>query len=92
MKLVWTTDAWATVNEAGMGEGPNLWHWKDDVGGGFDRWEIQLDLPGPAERFEYAVLFRHGPAAPAKAYDFWDSNGGMNHVVVNGAYVLPFTP
>jgi len=48
-----------------------------------------LDLPGPADRFEYAVLYRHGVVTPARTYDFWDNNGGLNHLFVKGGYVLP---
>lgn len=95
VRMVWTTDRWKTVNELGLAADaalPNGWRWKEDAGNGFERWEIQLDLPGAADRFEYAVMYRHGVVSPARTYDFWDNNGGLNHVVVKGAYSLPFAP
>lgn len=89
IRMVWTTDAWATVNEARIGEGTMTWHWRDDIAPAFERWELLLDVPGPADRFEYAVVYRHGVVGAAKHYDFWDNNGGLNHVTVKGAYLLP---
>ena len=89
VRMVWTTDAWATVNEFKAGDGDNLWKYKEDAGGGFERWEINLSIAGPVSRFEYAVLYRHGVVGAAQHYDFWDSNGGLNHVYVKGAYPMP---
>lgn len=83
IRLVCTTDRWAHRNGYGMGEPgqPNSWHWVESLYGGYERWEMNLDLPATSDQFEYAVVYRHGVVNGARAYEFWDNNGGVNHVV-----------
>lgn len=93
VRMTWTTDDWQTANDFVMGpDATNAWHWKEDAGNGFERWEIVLDIAGPATRFEYAVQYNHGVNGSATLYEFWDNNGGKNHVVIKGAYTKPVAP
>ncbi len=82
IELFGTTDGWATMYRLGMGQAGdrNLWYWTENVYGG-ELWEIDLDLPGPVDQFEYAVVYRHGVINGAQVYEFWDNNGGGNYVV-----------
>ena len=91
VRMVWTTDNWKTAHEFDPGDADktNAWHWLDSQGPQFERWEIKLDVPGPVERFEYALLYRHGTVNGAKTYDFWDNDGGMNYLVTKGTYFIP---
>ena len=85
LELVATRDNWQTTLRFGIGKGgePNKWYWVEDfANGGRERWQIDLDLPGgTAERFEYAVGYKHGVVNNAKRYEFWDNNGGGNYRV-----------
>lgn len=83
LRLVWTTDNWATVNESKIGgiDQPNAWYWVEDVWTGSERWEIDVDVPGPVDEFQYAIVYKHGVVNSARTYDFWDNNGGGNYVV-----------
>jgi hypothetical protein len=83
LRLVWTTDGWASTNESRMGsvDRPNEWYWMEDLWSGQERWEIDVDLPGPVDAFEYAIVYRHGVVNDAKPYAFWDNNGGGNYRV-----------
>lgn len=81
IELVYSTDGWKTLSTAGMGEGPNRWRYVRDLYAGFDLWQIDLDVAADTERFEYAIVYRHGVTNDAKTYEFWDNNGGYNYVV-----------
>lgn len=83
VRIVWTTDGWATVNELGMGVPgtTNALYWVEDLWHGYERWAVDLDIEGPASRFEYAAVYRHGVVNGARSYEFWDNNGGRNHIV-----------
>lgn len=82
LELVATTDGWQTVHRFGIGDGKNAWHWTEDFQyAGSERWQIDVDVPGAADRFEYAVVYRHGVVNGAKSYEFWENNGGGNFVV-----------
>lgn len=80
--IVWTTDDWATVNWFETGSGQNEWHWVEDQGGDYERWAINVDIPGDFQSFQYAVVYRHGIVNGAAVYEFWDNNGGSNWVVL----------
>ena len=79
IRMVATTDEWAEVLEFGMGlpGETNVWYWTQDVYGG-ELWEIDLDLPGDFDAFEYAVQYQHGVVNDATVYGFWANNGGQN--------------
>lgn len=80
--MVWTTDDWATVSWSNMGSGQNQWHWAADYGNDYERWEIDMNIPGDFQHFKYAIVYKHGIVNGATVYEFWDSNGGSNWVVV----------
>lgn len=83
VRLVWTTDDWATVHESAIGSmgEMNAWYWVEDAWSGSERWRIDLDIPGSFERFQYAIVYRHGANAGGRTYDFWDNGYGSNYVV-----------
>ncbi len=82
VRLVFTLDDWKTTQEVGIGEGPNHTHWIEDVWQGHERWGIDVDLPAAnVQRFQYALVYRHGVVGGATRYEFWENNGGGNHVV-----------
>jgi len=83
LRLVWTTDGWQTTHESLMGSenNANEWYWMEDLWTGQERWEIDVDIPGPVDTFEYAIVYKHGVVNNAKSYDFWDNNGGGNYHV-----------
>ncbi len=86
VRLVYTTDNWATTHEAKIGNGNNEWHWvSDEIWLGHERWEINLDIPGSVDEFQYALVYKHGVVRTARNYDFWDNNGGHNYVVRRGS-------
>jgi len=85
IELVGTTDGWQTVQHFGMGAAgdKNRTYWKEDLSyGNRERWQIDLDLPGAATRFEYAVMYRHGVVNGARTSEFWDNNYGQNYAIV----------
>lgn len=82
--IVWTTDGWATTNLFGMGEGElNAWYYVEalDSTSDYERWRIDLDVPGAADHFEYAIVYRHGLGDGAREYEFWDNNYYRNYRV-----------
>jgi hypothetical protein len=82
--LIGTTDGWNTVIEMGMGQPGqvNRWTWTEDFPwSGYERWQIDVDLPCTTDRFEFAVAYRHGVKNGAKTYEFWDNNFGQNYIV-----------
>ena len=84
IELVASTDGWQTVQRFEMGAAgdKNKWYWVEDFPyGGRERWHIDLDLPGPADHFQYAVAYRHGVVNGATTYTFWDNNGGANYEI-----------
>jgi hypothetical protein len=80
IRLVWTTDRWKTVHEWGIAPGANGWHWTSDSGDSWEVWGLDLDIPGPVDRFEYAIVYRHGVGG-VHVYEFWDNNAGNNYAV-----------
>ena len=91
LKLVWTTDHWATVNNYGIGAATevNSWHWVQDLWSGYEEWELKLGIPGTFDKFEYAIVYSHGVVNKAVKYDFWDNNGGGNYVVTKVKPAVP---
>lgn len=83
LELVASRDGWQTVLRFGLGAAgdKNVLYWAEDIGSARERWQIDLDLPGATEQFEYAVRYRHGVVNNAVPYDFWDNNGERNYVV-----------
>jgi hypothetical protein len=79
--LVGSKDGWNTVIELGIGNpgDKNKWYWVEDLYGGRERWQIDLDLPGAADNFDVAVAYRHGVVNGAVTYTFWDNNWGANY-------------
>jgi len=80
--IVATKDGWNTVIELGLGAPgeTNRWYFVEEFpwSQGRERWQIDLDLPGAADAFEYAVVYRHGVVNGARVYEFWDNNFGSN--------------
>jgi hypothetical protein len=75
IKLVGTTDGWATQFELPL-------TWSEDLQFGTrERWTVDIDRPGATGAFEYAVVYRHGIVNGAREYDFWDNNFGQNYRV-----------
>jgi hypothetical protein len=82
IRLVYTTDDWATTHELTIGAAElNAWHWQGDTYGSRERWELELELPGSFDHIEYAIVYRHGVVAGADAYEYWDNNYGQNYRV-----------
>src|SRR5690606_28511933 len=82
IRLVYTTDGWATVQELTIGPGPlNAWQWVGDTYGNRDRWQLELELPGSFDHIEYAIVYRHGVVGGADTYEYWDNNYGQNYRV-----------
>lgn len=85
IEIVATKDGWNSVIELGTGAAgeTNRWYWAEDFEWqpGRERWQIDLDLPGGTDRFEYAIVYRHGVVNDARVYEFWDNNWGANYVV-----------
>lgn len=71
VELVASKDGWQTVLHLPLS-------WVEDLSAARERWQIDLDLPGAADHFEYAVVYRHGVVNQAKTYEFWDNNGSAN--------------
>ena len=62
LKLIYSTDNWVTSRELPMGAAgsPNLLYWKNDIDQDFERWQVDLDLPGSFTGFEFRLVYRHG--------------------------------
>lgn len=84
VQMVYALDGWQDPAPVlGMGEPSekNTWHWVGDLWNGYERWEIDLDLPGDFSTFEYAIAFRHGVKGEARPYSYWANGGGKNYIV-----------
>jgi hypothetical protein len=55
------------------------WYWVADQFGGYERWQIDLEIPGSFQRFQYAVCYTHGIVNGAHPYEFWDNARGHNY-------------
>ncbi|MEX1369093.1 MAG: hypothetical protein AB1Z98_38555 [Nannocystaceae bacterium] len=82
LRLVYTTDDWATTQEIVIGDSElNAWHWVHDEYGNRERWELELELLGDYDHIEYAIVYRHGVVNGADTYEYWDNNYGNNYRV-----------
>lgn len=81
VSMVYTTDNWQTTHWLDMGAGQNQWHWVEDYGADYERWQVDVNLPGSFQQLQYAVVYRHGVQNGATTYEFWDNNAGQNFVV-----------
>jgi hypothetical protein len=85
LELVATKDHWQTVLRFGMGASTekNKLYWVEDFpyAPGRERWQIDLEIPGGSDHFEYAIVYRHGVVNGARTYEFWDNNFGANYRV-----------
>ena len=85
--VVYTTDGWQTSQWLDAGAGENQWHWVEDYGADYERWQVDVNLPGSFTAFQYAIVYRHGVVNGASTYEFWDNNLGQNYTVA-----LPSSP
>lgn len=86
IEMVYATDGWQNPAPAfGMaGDDPNeknKWRWVGDMWNGYERWEIDIDLPGDFTTFEYAIVYKHGVKGQARPYEYWANGGGRNYIV-----------
>lgn len=84
LQMVYALDGWQDPAPVfGMGEPneKNTWHWVGDLWNGYERWEIDVDLPGNYSTFEYAIAYRHGVKGQARPYAYWANGGGRNYIV-----------
>lgn len=72
LSLEWSTDEWATKNSFGMGASgaTNKLYWDSNLGRDFDRWAIDLDLPGGFPTFRFRLVYRHGVVSGADVETF----------------------
>lgn len=82
LSIEWTTDNWATKNTFGMGGSgdKNKLFWDSNLGRDFDRWVVDVDLPGSFTAFRYRVLYRHGVVGGADVQTF--VGGGPNGFLI----------
>jgi hypothetical protein len=38
----------------------NQLYWKNDIDQDFERWQVDLDVPGSFPNFEFRLVYRHG--------------------------------
>jgi hypothetical protein len=81
VSMVYSLDNWATSHWLDIGAGANTWHWAEDYGPDYERWAVDLNLPGSYQQMAYAIRYRHGVVNGAYTYEFWDNNGGQNYTV-----------
>jgi hypothetical protein len=84
LEIVATKDNWQTTLHFGTGAAgdKNKLYWVQDYAySGREQWQIDVDVPGGTDAFEYAVVYRHGIVNNARTYEFWDNNFGSNYRV-----------
>ncbi len=72
LTFLYSTDDWATTKSFGVGAATatNSLHWTSNVSRDFERWQINLDLPGAFTSFRYKLVYRHGVVNGAKPVEF----------------------
>jgi hypothetical protein len=72
LSIQWTIDGWATTQTFGMGStgDKNKLYWDSNIGHDFDRWVIDLDVPGTFKSFRYRVVYKHGTTGGADVDTF----------------------
>jgi hypothetical protein len=72
LQFQYSTDGWATTNTLGMGGATdtNSLHWVSAISRDFERWQINLDLPGAFTTFQYKLIYRHGIVNGAQTVEF----------------------
>ena len=82
LRLVYSTDDWATSHTLGMGAATdkNSLHWVSNVSRDFERWQVSLDLPGAFTSFRYKLIYKHGVVGGAQPVEF--TLGGASGLVL----------
>ena len=77
LKLVYSTDGWVTTKELPMGSPgtANQLSWKSDIDQDFERWEVNLDLPGSFSSFQFKLIYRHGTGGGITPAEFSFGSG-----------------
>ena len=70
----WTTDGWQTFTDTPLS-------YVQDTSVTYDRWEVDMNIPGDFQQLQYALVYKHGVVNGADVYEFWDSNNGQNYIV-----------
>lgn len=72
LRLEWSTDNWTTTNVAPMGTAgeKNKLIWNANLGNDFERWVIDLDLPGSPLNFRCRLVYKHGVVNGATPVEF----------------------
>mgnify|MGYP000184440684 CR=1 FL=1 len=80
--FVYSTDGgstWKTLPMGAAGD-KNKIYWSSDLSTDFERWKIDLDLPGSFPSFQYKVVYRHGIVGGAAPVEF--TLGNTSGIVV----------
>jgi hypothetical protein len=72
LKLTYSTDGGVTWKDLTMGAAgsKNQLSWKGDIDQDFERWEVDLDLPGSFSSFQYKLIYRHGTGGGVSPAEF----------------------
>lgn len=72
LRFEWSTDDWKTKKIFGMGSAgdKNKLRWDSNQGTDFDRWLIDLDIPGSFPSFRYRLVYKHGVVSGADSVEF----------------------
>lgn len=78
LTLTYSTDGGSTWTTLPMGTAgdKNKVYWSADLSTDFERWKIDLDLPGSFPSFQYKVIYRHGITSGATPVEFTLGNVG----------------
>lgn len=72
LRFLYSTDGgstWKTLPMGASGD-KNKIYWSSDLSTDFERWKIDLDLPGSFPSFQYKVVYRHGIVGGAAPVEF----------------------
>lgn len=72
LSLEWTTDNWATTHTFGMGNAgdSNKVRWESNISRDFDRWSVDLSIPGSFTTFQFRIVYKHGVVGGADTDTF----------------------